>query len=211
MKCLFRFHTRFAGMAAALAATAVGAMAAFPAVSSAALIGTGACDDASLTQPFKAWLDSGQYKLVSGGSFENGASGWTLSGGASVVSGSEPFGATGSVGSHSLYLPAGASAESPATCVNAAYPTFRLFARNSALLSTLVVQVVYNDPVVGRVALPVGAVALGKNWQPSLPMLTASAVQGVLENGVAQVSLRFTAALGGSSIDDVYVDPRLSH
>lgn len=211
MKCLFRFHTRFAGMAAALAATAVGAMAAFPAVSSAALISTGACDDASLTQPFKAWLDSGQYKLVSGGSFENGASGWTLSGGASVVSGSEPFGATGSVGSHSLYLPAGAAAESPATCVNAAYPTFRLFARNSALLSTLVVQVVYNDPIVGRVALPVGAVALSKNWQPSLPMLTASAVQGVLKNGVAQVSLRFTAALGGSSIDDVYVDPRLSH
>jgi hypothetical protein len=41
--------------------------------------------------------------------------------------------------------------------------------------------------------------------------LMASAVQGVLKNGVAQVSLRFTAIVGNSSIDDVYVDPRLSH
>lgn len=211
MKCLFRSHTHRTGVLAALASAALLALAAFPAASSAALISTGACDNASLTQPFKPWLDSAQYKLVSGGSFEDGASGWTLSRGASIVSGSEPFGATGSVGSHSLYLPAGASAESPPTCVNAAYPTFRLFARNSALLSTVVAQVVYDDPIVGRVALPVGAVALSKSWQPSLPMLTASAIQGVLKNGVAQVSLRFTAALGGSTIDDVYVDPRLSH
>jgi hypothetical protein len=183
-------------------------MAAFPAVSSAALISTGACDEASLTQPFKPWLDSSQYKLVPGGSFEEGTSGWTLSHGATVASGNQSLDADGS---HSLYLPAGSSAESPSTCVNAAYPTFRLFARNSSLLSTVVVQVVYDDPIVGQVALPVGAVALSKNWQPSLPMLTASAVQGVLKNGVAQVRLRFTAALGSSSIDDVYVDPRLSH
>jgi hypothetical protein len=206
MKRLFRFHK-----AGVLVAGAVVALAAFPAASSAALISTGACDEASLSQPFKPWLDSGQYKLVPGGSFEDGAPGWTLSGGATVVSGSEPFGATGSVGSHSLYLPAGASAESPSTCVDAAYPEFRLFARNSGLLSTLVVQVVYDDPIVGRVVLPVGAVALSKSWGPSLPMLTASAIQGVLKNGVAQVSLRFTATLGGSTIDDVYVDPRLSH
>jgi hypothetical protein len=197
-----------AGVVAALAASAIGAMAALPAVSSAALISTGACDEASLTQPFKPWLDSSQYKLVPGGSFEEGASGWTLSHGATVTSGNQSLDADGS---HSLYLPAGSSAESPPTCVNAAYPTFRLFARNSSLLSTVVVQVVYDDPIVGRVVLPVGVVALSKNWQPSLPMLTASAVQGVLKNGVAQVSLRFTAAVGSSSIDDVYVDPRLSH
>ncbi len=206
MKCLFRFPK-----AGVLLASAVVVLAAFPATSSAALISTGACDESSLTQPFKPWLDSGQYKLVPGGSFEDGASGWALSGGASIVGGSEPFGATGSVGSHSLYLPAGASAESPPTCVNAAYPTFRLFARNSGLLSTVVVQVVYQDPVLGRVVLPVGAMALSGSWEPSSPMLTASAVQGVLTNGVAQVSLRFTALLGGSTIDDVYVDPRLSH
>jgi hypothetical protein len=206
MKGLFGFH----GRAVALLATgvAVGA-AAFPAASSAALIDTGACDNSTLSQPFKPWSDSGEYKLVPGGSFEDDASGWTLSGGGAVVNGSEPFAATSAVGSHSLYLPAGASAESPPTCVNAAYPTFRLFGRNSGLLSTVVVQVVYDDPVVGRVALPVGVVALSHKWAPTLPMLTASAIQGVLRNGSAQVSLRFTAVGGSSAIDDAYVDPRM--
>ena len=215
MKCLFRTplrspHANRASLLA-VAVTALVALTALPATASAALVETGACDSATLTQPFAKWGDSAPYKLMPGGSFESGAPGWTLSHGASIVSGSEPFGATGSVGSHSLYLPAGASAESPATCVNAAYPTFRLFARNANLLSTVAVQVAYDDPVVGRVALPVGTIALGTSWKPTLPMLTTSAIQGVLKNGEAQVSLRFTALTGSTTIDDVFVDPRLAH
>jgi hypothetical protein len=194
-----------------LAAAAALALAAFPAASSAALIETGACDGSPLSQPFVRWGDSAQFKLMPGGSFENGSPGWKLSGGAAVAGGSEPYGASGSLGSHSLYLPAGASAESPPTCVNAAYPTFRLFARNANLLSTVAVQVVYDEPIVGRVGLPVGAIALSTSWKPTLPMLTASAIEGVLQNGEAQVSLRFTSLTGSTSIDDVYVDPRLSH
>jgi hypothetical protein len=42
-------------------------------------------------------------------------------------------------------------------------------------------------------------------------MLTTSAIQGVLRNGVAQVSLRFTALTGTTTIDDVYIDPRFGH
>jgi hypothetical protein len=208
MKCLFRFRARRVALATAGAAAA---FAVAPATSSAALVSTGACDESTLSQPFRQWNDASQYKLVPGGSFENGAPGWTLSGGAAVVSGGEPYDVSGGTGSHGLYLPAGASAESPATCVNAAYPTFRLFARNSTLLSTVLVQVVYDDPILGRVTLPVGAIALSTSWKPSLPMLTTSAIQGVLKNGVADVSLRFTALTGASAIDDVYVDPRLSH
>jgi hypothetical protein len=41
-------------------------------------------------------------------------------------------------------------------------------------------------------------------------MLTASAVPGALTGGTAQVALRFTALLGASQIDDVFVDPRMS-
>ena len=102
----------------------------------AALVSTGACDNATLSQPFASLGDTNQYKLVPGGSFESGTAGWTLSGGAKVVAGSEPYGATGSVGKSSLYLPAGASAQTPYTCVNASYPSLRLFARNNSLLST---------------------------------------------------------------------------
>jgi hypothetical protein len=179
------------------------------ATADAAVVNTNACNNATLTQPFQKWGDSSSYELMPGGNFENGAAGWTLTGGARVVSGSEPYGVTGSVGSHSLYLPAGASATSPTTCVDFAYPTFRLFALNKGLLSSLVVQVVYSEPLVGKVSIPVGAVALSGRWSPSLPMLTLSAVQGVLDNGTADVALRFTELTGASQIDDTYVDPHM--
>lgn len=174
----------------------------------AALISTSSCDSSPLTQPFAPWGDRSSYKLVPGGDFDGALTGWTLSGGAHKVTGSEPFDATGSAGSGSLALPAGSSAQSPFTCVNAAYPTLRFFARNNSLLSTVLVQVVYLGPLGTQLVIPVGAVALGSNWAPSLPMLTASVVPGALDGGTAQVALRFTALLGSSQIDDVYVDPR---
>jgi hypothetical protein len=40
-------------------------------------------------------------------------------------------------------------------------------------------------------------------------MLTLSAVQGVLDNGTADVALRFTELTGASQIDDTYVDPHM--
>jgi hypothetical protein len=189
------------------AVTAGIALAGLPATSSAALISTGACDNSTLSQPFAQWGDTNEYKLVSGGNFEGSLSGWTLSGGARVVTGGNPYGSS----SKSLYLPAGASVTTPFTCVNAAYPSFRVFARNDGLLSTIVPQVVYKLPLLGNLALPIGAVALSPNWQPSLPLLTASVVTGVLSGGTAQVALKFTATLGASQIDDIYVDPMMRH
>ena len=185
------------------AITAGLALAGLPATSSAALINTGACDNSSLSQPFAKYGDSNEYKLVSGGNFEGSLSGWTLSGGARVVSGGNPNGTSG----HSVYLPAGASVTTPFTCVNAAYPSFRLYAKNDSLLSTIVPQVVYKLPLLGNVALPIGAAALSPNWSPTLPLLTASLVTGLLNGGTAQVALKFTAALGPSEVDDIYVDP----
>jgi hypothetical protein len=174
----------------------------------AALLSSGACNDAALSQPFAQWGDSNSYELVPQGDFEGSLSQWTLSGGARRVSGSEPYGVTGAVGDWSLGLPAGASAQSPYTCVNLSYPTFRFFGRNDGLLSTVLVQVVYKT-ALGPVALPVGAVALSGEWQPTLPMLTGSLAGGVLSGGTAEVALRFTALTGESRVDDVFVDPRM--
>ena len=185
------------------AVTAGIALAGLPATSSAALISGGACDNSSLSQPFANYGDSNEYKLVTGGNFEGSLSGWTLSGGARVINGGNPNGSSG----HSLYLPAGASVTTPFTCVNAAYPSFRLFARNDSLLSTIVPQVVYKLPLLGNVALPIGAAALSPNWSPTLPLLTASVVTGLLNGGTAEVALKFTALLGPSQVDDIYVDP----
>jgi hypothetical protein len=176
----------------------------------AALISTAACNNAALTQPFAPWGDSSSYELAPDGDFSGGASGWTLSGGARVVAGGEPYSVAGADSSSSLYLPAGASAESPFTCVDAAYPTLRFFARNDALLSGIVVQVIYDDPVVGLVPVPVGAVAASGSWQPTLSMTTLAPLGAVLSGGTAEVAIRFSAVAGASQIDDLFVDPRMN-
>jgi hypothetical protein len=174
----------------------------------AALISTGACNEAELTQPFARWGETTDYELVPGGHFDGSLAGWTVQGNAGLVSGGEPYGVTGSVSSDSLALGTLASAQSPFFCVNASYPSFRFFARNGGLLSTVLVQVVDETPV-GPVTLPVGVVALTGQWEPTAPMLTGSAVEGLLSGGTAQIALRFTELTGSSQIDDVFVDPRM--
>jgi hypothetical protein len=94
--------------------------------------------------------------------------------------------------------------------VDAAYPTFRFFARNNGLLSTVAVSVVYKLPLLGiEAAVPVGAAALSPNWAPSASMLTASVLTGLLHGGTVPMGLRFTALTGSSQIDDVFVDPMM--
>ena len=59
--------------------------------------------------------------------FENGTTGWTLTGGAHVIADNEPWNVGGSGDSRSR-CPAGSSATSPATCINLLSPHIRLFA-----------------------------------------------------------------------------------
>jgi hypothetical protein len=194
------------GLTSVLASIVVALFSSAPA--QAALVSTSACNESALSQPFLRWGDSSSYELVPGGDFEGSLEGWSLSAGAQRAAGSEPYGATGSVGAYSLNLPAGSSAQSPFTCVDAAYPTFRFFAHNDTLLASVVVQVVYQTPL-GTVALPLGAVALSDKWKPTLPMLTGSVATGLLSGGTAEVALRFTALAGDSQIDDVFIDPHM--
>jgi hypothetical protein len=194
------------GVAVALVALVVPTC--WSATAQAALVSTGACDEAALSQPFLAWGDSNLYELVPGGDFAGSLSGWTLSGGAQRVAGGEPYHVSGAAGGYSLALPDGASAQSPAVCVNASYPIFRFFARNQGLASTVLVQVVYQT-LLGPVAAPLGVVALSGEWQPTLPMLTGSLAAAALSGGTAEVALRFTALTGASQVDDVFVDPRM--
>jgi hypothetical protein len=155
------------------------------------------CNDSALSQPFAPWGDASSYELAPGGDFESSA--WTLNGGAELVSGSEPFAATGSLGSSSLSLPAGASAGSPATCVNAAYPTIRFFVAGTG---TVAVQV-----VSGNLVIPSGVAVASGGWRATPVMLTGSAVTGTLSGGTAEVSLRLIALSGSPRVDDVFIDP----
>ncbi len=181
-----------------LAALAALATFVLPAASARAdLIDLSACNLSPLSQPFAPWLDGASYELAPGGDFES--SSWTLSGGAGLVDGSEPFAATGDLGSSSLSLPAGATAQSPPTCVDAAYPTVRFFTSGTGLVA---VSVVYGD-----VTLPAGVTVAAGGWSPSLPAVTSSALMALTSDGSAQVSLRFTTLLGHVRVDDVFVDP----
>ena len=163
------------------------------------LVNFGACNTSSLSQPFVRWGDPASYELAPGGAFER--SSWTLDDGAELVAGSEPYAATGTLGSSSLSLPAGSSARSPLTCVDAAYPSLRFF-----IAGTGSVEVSVAD---GSLKIPVGIAVAGGNWQPTMVMVMYidSVVFGATSGGTAQVSLRLTALTGDPVIDDVFVDP----
>ena len=197
----------------ALRAAALAAICSFlPAADAqAALVETSLCDGAPLSRAFAPWGDPSDYKLAPGGDLEGSLSGWTLSGGAKKVAGSEPYAVTGKLGASSLSLPAGASATTPGTCVNAAYPSFRFFARSSGgvlgLAPVLEVDLLYRDGLLGLVSVPAGTVAPSGSWQPSAPMLTLSAVGAAVAGGEAPLSIRFTSVAGTWQVDDVHVDP----
>ncbi len=195
--CVSQLRRTLAGLATIGALAVLGALIVPVSSAQADIIDLGACNLSPLSQPFAPWLDSSSYELAPGGDFES--SSWTLSRGAALVRGSEPFAATGSLGSSSLSLPAGATAQSPPTCVDAAYPTVRFFTSGTGLVA---VSVVYGD-----VTLPAGVTVAAGGWSPSLPAVTSSALMALASDGSAQVSLRFTTLLGNVRIDDVFVDP----
>ena len=194
-------------------AVLVVAFAAFGAAADSAdaqLLG-GACGERDMGRPFLPWLDPMQYTLAPNGGLEDGAAGWTLKGGAKVISGNEPWKASGS-GSRSLYLPSGSYAMTPPICVETLDPTVRYFARNRGVvaLSSLLVEVVLLDSS-GRpvLALPAGAHTGFGSWHPSLPGVALLNLTGALSGGKANVAFRFRpVGLGAKwQIDDVFVDP----
>src|SRR5438132_1597516 len=79
------------------------------------------------TQVFAPWQDAANYLLAPNGSFEFGSYGWSLSGGAGIVSGNEPFYPTGT---HSLALPSGSSATSPTVCLGTSQLYIRMFGKD---------------------------------------------------------------------------------
>ncbi len=165
----------------------------------ASLVNFASCDNSSVTQAFLPWGDPDYYKLAPGG--DGSLSGWSLQGGAHQVSGGEPWNVSGSA-TNSLSLPAGGTATSAQTCVNAAYPTLRFFSVSGTPGSSAAVSVVYDG-----LSIPVGIVTPGMSWAPALPMTTLSAIPGLVSGGTANVSLQFTGLAGNVEVDDVYVDP----
>jgi hypothetical protein len=184
---------------------ALAVLAGFALPSGAGLLGTsseGYCDPSSL-QVFHPWSDSSYYMLTPGGSFENGAPAWTLSGGANVVPGNESFYIHDRGDSKSLHLPSGSSATSPAMCFAPGDWHMRFVAKGSGRVR-VTVQV---RSLLGVVSiLDGGTVSPGGSWAPSPKVsLLLSNIGGLL--GTKAILFKLTARDGWVQVDDVYLDP----
>jgi hypothetical protein len=159
------------------------------------------------SKPFAQWGDSASYTLVGDGTFEGGASGWSLAGGAKVVAGNEPFYVHGAGEARSVLLPRGSSATSPPVCMVLGRPKARLFAVAPGGSGSMRVDVLSRNLLGILSVIDGGVVTAGSRWAPTEPLsLLGSNLGSAL--WATWVQLRFRP-IGDTSlaIDDVYVDP----
>ena len=167
----------------------------------------------TLAPSFAAFNDDGLYTPVPNAGVEDGATSWTLTGGASVVPGNEPWSIGGPSHRNALALPDGSSATTAPLCVDETYPHFRLFVRNAGSpKSALKIEVVYFDKK-GKVTStkPYDYKPVGAEWQPT-GLVGITVFTSKTTVAAAPIAFRFTPSGKGASyqIDDVYVDPRMA-
>jgi hypothetical protein len=153
--------------------------------------------------------DANYYYLAPNGGFESGSTGWTLSGGASVVSGNQPLLRSGT---RSLSLPSGSSATSPTICLGPNDIYVRMFGSDlGGSDSGLRVRVVWYGLLNTVLGLTdVATYAPGRGWAAQ-GQVEASGGGNILIPLLGSTSARvqITPIGSGSSwrIDDLYVDP----
>lgn len=163
------------------------------------------CTYPQLSQAF-AWAnDSRWYTLTPGQSVDNfDGSGWTLTGGAQVVTTDLANGSTGQV----LDLPSGSRAVSPTICVDSGFQVARTMVRNVIGGEGVQFYVSYSGTATWDQPKNTGQVHGKQNsWTPSDPV-------NVQPSNVPGWQLvRFTFVPGGKSsefqIYNFYVDPRM--
>jgi hypothetical protein len=196
-------------LGALVATAAVAAAAAAPAQAGVLTTTATGCTDGTAARVFLPWLDVANYVAAPGGNAES-ARGWTLRGGAQITAGNEPWRVGGAADAHSLALPAGAQATTRAMCVGLENPTVRFFAKRTSgsLLSTLLVEVLFEDASGSTRSLPIGTVLSTGSWQPTLPFPVLANLLPLLPGAKTAVAFRFTpVGRAAWQIDDVYVDP----
>ena len=164
----------------------------------------------TLTKPFAPFNDLGLYTPVANQGLEAGATSWTLSGGAAVVDGNEPWKVAGAADSHALDLPSGSSAVTSPICIDQTYPYFRLFAQNAGSgKRSLGIDVLYYD-TKGKLlsTKPYGYESSAGGWAPT-PTIAIDVWDKSPAGAAAPVAFRFMPKGKDAHfvIDDVFVDP----
>jgi len=189
------------GKVAAAMVAASALMGAAPVAASAA------CPTASVSHPFGKFGDSAAYSLLTGGSFESGAPGWSLTS-AAVVKGNESYNVAG--GTHSLEIQPKGVAVSPSFCVSTAEPSFRFFARQtSGSWGVLNVVLRWTDSSGTVHNTTVASLQTGTSWKVTPIMQLATTLPLWQSGSTLSARLVFQPEpYGGAwAIDDVYIDP----
>ena len=162
------------------------------------------------SQVFAPWQDYASYLLAPNGGLELGTTGWSMSGGASVVSGNEPLLPTGT---HSLSLPSGSSTLSPVVCLGQNQLFIRMFGKDAGGTDRgLRVQVVWYgllNKVLG--ISDFATYGPGSQWSPTSKLSSGGGLQvpllPILGSTSARVELTPLGSGSAWQIDDLYIDP----
>jgi hypothetical protein len=168
-----------------------------------------ACASGQLSSPFARFGDTASYGLLSGGSFESGAPGWSLTN-STVASGNESYAVAG--GSHSLAIQPNGVAVSPQFCVSIANPSFRFFARQTdGSWAVLNVSLRWTDASGVSHETTVASLQSGTAWtvSPVLQLATTLPLWQASSTLSAQLVFKPERYGGAWAIDDVYIDPRM--
>ncbi len=214
-----RRGTRF--LLAALGAVAAGAALAAPAPANTTPLGTtsiahtdasrSTCESPAFVRPYTGLGDSRTYVLAPAGTFDAGATGWQLRDGARL--------AADATRGTSLVLPPGASAISPAACIDLDYPHLRLAHKATGWnpagleLKTEVVYPQVRSPQWVEVKQfdPFQGDQVASGWRIS-PDVDLKPDLGGSSWGARPVAVRFTAVRKATTsaeirVDDVFIDP----
>ncbi len=192
-------------LAAVLAVVGLAAFAATAGTARAGLFGGGCGATAPVFLP---WGDFADYYFAPNGGFEGGPTGWSLSGGASVVAPqNEPWYLSG-FGTRAAQIPAGGTA-SIDVCYGLTYPGVRFFASGVGGDATVHVRVVAHSLLGVLSVLDGGTFTAGQGWSPSPKVSTLfSALAAPL--GTNSMQLQISVEQGTAQVDDLFVDPFLS-
>jgi hypothetical protein len=164
-----------------------------------------ACPRQTLTQPFSSVGDNNLYTLMYGQTEDRfDGSGWTLSGGASIVTATLADGESTTV----LDLPSKSQAVSPPICITSDYPRARTMVRNVKGSEGVFFYVSYAGTSTWDTPKNTGQVhGSATAWTLSDPVNLQP------YNVAGYQTVRFTLKPGGNSsrfqVYNLYVDPRL--
>ena len=193
-----------------IASASLGALA-FPSSAGAYVNSKGVekCPGQVFEQAFLQFGDKRHYTAVDNGNFENGLTGWDVSGDVELVSSANAF--RPDPGATALVMKPGSSVTSAPICASRGYPVARLFQQKLAVgkgNGSLKVEVLWPPRERGgqRSAKPAGRLRGSEVFTPSRKFAIG---QGRARRGTAPIRFRFTV-VGDATylIDDLMLDPR---